>query len=185
MLAMLYRLWPSCDAPQPWQGVVRQLYGHVPGKQLLWTAAEGGRWLSTQQCLFPDAACMQQDTAEATTRSSDSNQQQEVQVVQPGAGGGLALGDGSCSSGFGPLGKALVQLGLPLAALPGSVLAMMQKHLVRLFRATELGLCHLQCVDRQHRCCHLCIMLPKAYPAHSLMTVTSAIVHVDVICLTA
>lgn len=140
------RLWPSCDAPQPWQGVVRQLFGHVPGKQLLWTAAEGGRWLSTQQCLFPDAACMQQDTANATnTSSGDSNQKQQEQLVQLDTGGGAAPSNSSSSSGFGPLGEALVQLGLPLAVLPGSVLAMMQKYLVRLSDPVTLMLCHLEC----------------------------------------
>lgn len=36
----------------------------------------------------------------------------------------------SSSSSFGPLGEALVQLGLPLAALPAGVLAMMLKFLV-------------------------------------------------------
>jgi hypothetical protein len=93
---------------------------------------------------------MQQDSAEATMASSDSNQQQQVLAVQPDAGGGAAPGNSSRSRGFGPLGEALVQLGLPLAVLPGSVVDMMQKHLVRLSHATDLLLCHLRAVQRQH-----------------------------------
>lgn len=133
------RLWPSCDAPEPWQGVVRQLYGHLPGKQLLWTAAEGGRWLSTQQCLVPDAACMQQDSpgsmagADSQQPSGSLEQQQQGQaaaeLTRSGDGSSGSSDSGSISS-FGPLGQVLVQLGLPLAVLPGSVLAMMQKYLV-------------------------------------------------------
>lgn len=135
------RLWPSCEAPEPWQGVVRQLYGHLPGKQLLWTAAEGGRWLSTQQCFFPDAACMQPDSSGSMAGADSQQPSGSVEQQQQGQGAAelSSSGDGSSgnsegrsSSGFGPLGQALVQLGLPLAVLPGSVLAMMQKYLVRI-----------------------------------------------------
>lgn len=111
---------------------MRQLFGHLPGKQLLWTAAEGGRWLSTQQCLFPDAACLLESGSTDTTASSsasdvDGTANSTVAVAQQNSGGG----DAGSSGGFGPLGQALVQLGLPLAVLPSSVLHMMKKYLVR------------------------------------------------------
>lgn len=132
LLLYCCRLWPACDAPAPWQGVVRQLYGHLPSRKLLWTAADGGRWLSTQQCLFPDAACMQQDAgaiAGGSQAGASSSSEQQGQGVGSAAGSGSEGEHGG--EGFGPLGEALVQLGLPLAVLPSSVLKMMMKYLVR------------------------------------------------------
>lgn len=127
----LCRLWPSADAPAPWQGVVRQLFGHLPGKQLLWTAAEGGRWLSTQQCLFPDAACLQSGSTDTTASSSASGVDRIASSTVAADQHSRVSGDEAGSSdGFGPLGQALVQLGLPLAVLPSSVLDMMRKYLV-------------------------------------------------------
>ena len=129
------RLWPSCDAPEPWQGVVRQLYGHLPSRKLLWTAADGGRWLSTQQCLFPDAACMQRDPQGLVSGSEAGASFSSKQSGQQGRGTSSTVGSGSegedGGEGFGPLGEALVQLGVPLAVLPSSVLRMMLKYLVR------------------------------------------------------
>jgi hypothetical protein len=119
--------------------VVRQLYGHLPGKQLLWTPAKGGQWVSVQQCIFPDAACLQRDLPSNVSGSqaavSPSRQQQQLQL-EDGSAAGHGADDSSSShgssSGFGPLGEALVQLGVPLAVLPGSVLTMMTKYLVSL-----------------------------------------------------
>jgi hypothetical protein len=110
-LLLTHSLWPSKDAPEPWQGVIKQLYGHLPGKRLLWTAAGGG-WLTAAEALFPDAACLQQPQERNGMQASPESN--------------------SSSSSLGPLGEALLRLGLPLATLPPGVLQMMLKHLVRL-----------------------------------------------------
>lgn len=109
---MLGRLWPAADAPEPWQGIVRQLYGHLPGKPLLWSAADGGRWLTSAQVVLPDAACLAEEDEQAAA-----------------AGGGS--GSGSSDEHLGPLGQALLLLGTPLVCMPAGVLTMLQKHLVR------------------------------------------------------
>lgn len=135
--SFLCRLWPSHDVADPWQCVVRQLYGHLAGKRLLWTAAGGGQWLDSSQVLLPDSACWQQPEQE-------QQQQQDT------------------SDGFGPLGHALVALGLPLAALPGSVLSMILKYLVS------------SCVGRLHCCfvplwCLLCTqLLPTGHAGYHM-----------------
>lgn len=97
-------LWPQHDAPEPWQGVVCQVYGNTPGRRLLWTPARGGTWLTSSEVLFPDAACLQDAKA----------------PEQQGQGGG----------GLGPLGRALLALDVPLAGVTPDVLTMMLKHLV-------------------------------------------------------
>jgi hypothetical protein len=129
---LLCRLWPSADAPEPWQGVVRQLYGHLPNKPLLWTAAHGGQWLAISQCVFPDAACLQQQpfhlltAGEAQQSLLQHNPQQQQQQQQQ-----QQKEDSSSSSdGLGPLGQALLLLDMPLLDMPAGVLMMLQKHLV-------------------------------------------------------
>ena len=111
---------------------MRQLYGHLPDKPLLWTPANGGQWLTIHQCMFADAACLQQDTADVSNAAGQhalgpTNQQQQAPNL--GQEGGSEAG--ATADSFGPLGTALITLGLPLAALPRSVLAMMLKYLVR------------------------------------------------------
>jgi hypothetical protein len=123
---------------------VRQLYGHLPDRPLLWTAAHGGRWLSISQCLFPDAACLQQQpfhllTAGETQQSllQHTPQQQQADAGDSGS---------SSSDGLGPLGQALLLLDVPLLDMPAGVLLMMQKHLVSSCRGLDsikqpLGFC--------------------------------------------
>lgn len=111
---------------------MRQLYGHLPGKQLLWTAANGGQWLTVQQCMFADAACLQKDAAHVVDDSTGchDNQQQGINPAAQSAAFSDVSTAGLGGASFGPLGTALITLGLPLAELPGSVLAMMMKLLV-------------------------------------------------------
>eukprot|EP00878_Enallax_costatus_P018109 GHUV01019053.1.p1 GENE.GHUV01019053.1~~GHUV01019053.1.p1 ORF type:complete len:1075 (+),score=289.48 GHUV01019053.1:149-3226(+) len=119
------RLWPSCDAPEPWQSVVRQLYGHLPGKPLLWSAASGGCWLNVSQCVFPDEACLEQPQEAAASA--------DAPTVQEDSGRGEVGGAGTTAAAvLGPLGDALLLLDVPLVDLPVDVLKMMQKYLVRL-----------------------------------------------------
>jgi hypothetical protein len=105
---------------------VRQLYGHLPDKPLLWTAAHGGSWLSISQCIFPDAACLQQQpfhlltTGEARQSLLQHTPQQQLDDN----------GISSSSDGLGPLGQALLLLDVPLLDMPAGVLLLMQKHLV-------------------------------------------------------
>jgi hypothetical protein len=113
------RLWPAHDAPEPWQGVVRQLYGHLSGRKLLWTPARGGSWLAPDQALLPDAACWE---------TPPPPRQQLSDATQPA--GGSDVQQPPAADGFGPLGHALLALGLPLAALPAGVLDMVVKYLV-------------------------------------------------------
>jgi len=111
------RLWPAVEAPEPWQGVVRQLYGHLPGKGLLYTAAAGGKWLTGSQVLLPDAACLEQQQEQALQQSQQQQQQDaDAEVYE--------------QQWLGPLGRALLLLGVPLVALPPGVVKMMQKYMV-------------------------------------------------------
>lgn len=113
---------------------MRQLYGHLPGKQLLWTAAGGGRWLPIGQCLFPDAACLQQQLFHLLTPDEAAQQQLHLvkdaqQQLHSTNTAGTAAGAGA-AVGLGPLGKALLLLDMPLLDMPSGVLNMMQRHLV-------------------------------------------------------
>jgi hypothetical protein len=81
------------------------------------------------------------DASGSQEAAGPCRQQQQLQL--DGSVAGHVAGDSSSSSdgstgGFGPLGEALVQLGVPLAVLPGSVLTMMTKYLV-----SPLGPCTL------------------------------------------
>lgn len=120
--APVSRLWPCHDAVDPWQGVVKQLYGHISGKPLLWSTANGGKWLNISQCLFPDDACLEQQhkTADGSAIAQDGNSKDDAESAGTSAVGAL-----------GPLGEALLLLDLPLVDMPVDVLNMMQKHLVR------------------------------------------------------
>jgi hypothetical protein len=102
---------------------VRQLYGHLPDKPLLWTAAHGGRWLSISQCVFPDAACLQQQPFHLLTTGEVQQSLLQQQLDDTDSS--------SSSDGLGPLGQALLLLDVPLLDMPAGVLLMMQKHLVR------------------------------------------------------
>jgi hypothetical protein len=112
---------------------VRQLYGHLPDKPLLWTAAHGGRWLCISQCVFPDAACLHQQPFHLLTAGETQQsllQHTPTQQLEDSPGGGSS--SSSSSDGLGPLGQALLLLDVPLLDMPAGVLLMMQKHLVRL-----------------------------------------------------
>jgi hypothetical protein len=144
--------------------VVRQLYGHLPNKPLLWTAAHGGRWLAIGQCIFPDAACLQQQpfhllTADEAQQSllqhAPLQQQQQLQLQERQQDAGSS----SSSDGLGPLGQALLLLDMPLLDMPAGVLLMMQKHLV----CCLCGWCCCYCCCCQLQCLSAVLLRPRAY----------------------
>ncbi|WIA11333.1 hypothetical protein OEZ85_011456 [Tetradesmus obliquus] len=126
------RLWPSTDAPEPWQKIVRQLYGHTPNKRLLWTAAHGGSWLAIDQCIFPDAACLQQQPFHLLTAGEAQQGWLQHAPQQNASSESSSSSSSSSSDGLGPLGQALLLLDMPLLDVPAGVLLMMQKHLPEL-----------------------------------------------------
>lgn len=97
---------------------MQALYGRaLRDRPLLWSGACGGAWLAAAKVLLPDAACLvtpqdAQATEQLNALSSNSSSD-------------------SCCGALGPLGMALVQLGLPLLDLPQPLLLMLRKHLVR------------------------------------------------------
>ncbi|KAM4120132.1 hypothetical protein ACJW30_03G110200 [Castanea mollissima] len=52
---LFFSLWPTTGL-EPWASVVRKLYNFVAdfGVRVLFTKANGGRWISTRQAIFPD-----------------------------------------------------------------------------------------------------------------------------------
>eukprot|EP00798_Chlamydomonas_sp_ICE-L_P006706 gene6706-3376_t len=55
-----FRLWPTTNVPQPWQGVVASLFSALRDQPVVWTyavrpSAPSGGWASPMECLMPDA----------------------------------------------------------------------------------------------------------------------------------